>query len=359
MIRRRVPCATTTTMLDKPVERDDFWCNAATLAFCFLGLQASFVTWGVIQEYIMTKTYESGQLFPSPVFLVASNRTLALIVAFCVVQYKMARGQLRRTAPALSYAPSSLSNVGSSWAQYQALAFVSFPTQTLFKSSKVIPVMIMGKILHGKTYRLVEYMEALCITAGIFLFISARGRKGGHGHGHVHGLEHGHAGTRAAGAGPGWGTESIGVVILCVYVLCDSFTSQWQSRVFKRHGVDQFQMMLGSNAFALLFTGATLLQTGQGAAALVFLRENHTALSHVMLLSLTSATGQCFIFYTIKRFGPVVFTLIMTTRQMMSLVFSCFLYGHEIPSLGVLGCIIVFSTLFHRARRNYLRSKVG
>ena len=152
-------------MLGKPSEREDFWCNAMTLGLCFVGLQVSFVTWGVIQEYIMTKTYESGKLFPSPVFLVASNRTLALVVAFCVVRYKMARGQLRRAAPALSYAPSSLSNVGSSWAQYQALAYVSFPTQTLFKSSKVIPVMIMGAFL-GKKYPLKKYVNVAVITLG-------------------------------------------------------------------------------------------------------------------------------------------------------------------------------------------------
>ncbi|CAM9986110.1 unnamed protein product [Sphacelaria rigidula] len=43
---------------------------------------------------------------------------------------------------------------------------------------------------------------------------------------------------------------------------------------------------------------------------------------HVCTLSVTSATGQLFIFYTIKKFGPIIFTIIMTTRQMLSLVVS-------------------------------------
>ena len=42
--------------------------------------------------------------------------------------------------------------------------------QTLFKSAKVIPVMLMGKVLNGKSYSWVEYGEALAITSGVAIF---------------------------------------------------------------------------------------------------------------------------------------------------------------------------------------------
>jgi adenosine 3'-phospho 5'-phosphosulfate transporter B2 len=51
-----------------------------------------------------------------------------------------------------SYAAISLSNVVATWCQYEALKYVSFPTQTLGKCGKMIPVMIMGAILSGKRY---------------------------------------------------------------------------------------------------------------------------------------------------------------------------------------------------------------
>ena len=63
-----------------------------------------------------------------------------------------------------------MSNTFSSWAQYTALKYVTFPVQTLFKSSKIIPVMLMGRILQRKTYKRKEYLDALFITAGVFLF---------------------------------------------------------------------------------------------------------------------------------------------------------------------------------------------
>ena len=91
-------------------------------------------------------------------------------------------------------------------------------------------------------------------------------------------------------------------------------------------------MMMGSNLFSLFFTGVPLFLPGAtgGADSLAFMQQNPDAMLHVCLLSLTSATGQLCIYYTIKRFGPVVFTTIMTTRQMLSMVLSCLLYGHSL-----------------------------
>jgi solute carrier family 35 (adenosine 3'-phospho 5'-phosphosulfate transporter), member B2 len=49
---------------------------------------------------------------------------------------------------------------------------------------------------------------------------------------------------------------------------------------------------------------------------------------------LMSSSRQLFIFYTIKTFGPVVFAIIMSTRILLSIAVSCFLYDHPIPPLG-------------------------
>ena len=73
----------------------------------------------------------------------------------------------------------------------------------------------------------------------------------------------------------------------------------------------------------------------------------------MLTLSLTSATGQLFIFYTIKKFGPIVFTIMMTTRQMLSLTVSCVVFGHKLGGGAVLGTCVVFGVLFYRTKRKY------
>ncbi len=60
----------------------------------------------------------------------------------------------------------------SSWCQYEALKFISFPTQVLAKASKIIPVMIMSWFVSNKKYEKHEYFVAVLISFGMVLFLS-------------------------------------------------------------------------------------------------------------------------------------------------------------------------------------------
>jgi adenosine 3'-phospho 5'-phosphosulfate transporter B2 len=70
---------------------------------------------------------------------------LALFISLAIVVFRRVRSTKQmKEAPYYYYAPSSLSNSLSSWAQYESLKFVSFPTQVLSKSCKLIPVMLVS-----------------------------------------------------------------------------------------------------------------------------------------------------------------------------------------------------------------------
>lgn len=92
----------------------------------------------------MNTEYKFGR-FNSSTFCVFGNRFLALFVSlFIVVTKKLTTTKALKEAPYYYYAPSSISNSLSSWAQYEALKYVSFPTQVLSKSCKIIPVMLVS-----------------------------------------------------------------------------------------------------------------------------------------------------------------------------------------------------------------------
>ena len=109
-------------------------------------------------------------------------------------------------------------------------------------------------------------------------------------------------------------------------------------------------MMFGVNFFSLSFTTLSLLWSGEMWTSLAFLATSDACRFDVTLLAFTSATGQLFIFYTIKKFGPIVFTIMMTTRQMLSMIVSCLMYGHSLGAGAVLGSMVVFGTLFYKVR---------
>lgn len=318
---------------------NDFSTQAMKLAFCFAGLQVSYLTWGYMQELIMTTVFEPtpgapNGTFPSAAFCVFSNRFLAVIVGAIACKIKHGALYSNNVAPLYSFAPCALSNTLSSWSQYASLKYVAFPVQTVFKSSKIIPVMMMGRFLKGNSYPLGQYVEALLITIGVAIFSLT---------------------TKTAKVNND--TEIIGLIFMLMYICCDSFTSQWQDKIYQQYGrsnVDQYQMMLCVNTCAIVITTTGLIVSGDVPVVHEFLSKNPVALNYNIITAITSASGQLFIFYTIKEFGPIVFTVIMTTRQLFSITLSCILFGHKIGLTSLLGASMVFLVIFYQIRRKYL-----
>lgn len=317
----------------------EFWAQVIKFAFCFCGLQASYLTWGYMQELIMTTEFNPTDAapdgrFPSAAFCVFSNRFLAIIVAIIAVKLKHGAVLANNTAPLIAFTPCALSNTGSSWSQYASLRYVSFPVQTVFKSSKIIPVMIMGKILKGASYPWTQYIEAFLITVGVAIFS-----------------------VMSKSSDSDTTTEIIGLLYMLAYITCDCFTSQWQDKVYSKYGranVDPYQMMLGVNTSAICITTAGLILTRDFPKVFEFMGANPGVLWYNVVTAITSASGQLFIYYTIKEFGPIVFTIIMTTRQMISICISSIVFAHPIGGKALIGAIIVFGVLFYQIRRKYM-----
>lgn len=191
----------------------------------------------------------------------------------------------------------------------------------------------MGKLLKGTNYPFSKYVEALLITVGVAIFS-----------------------ILSKSSSSDNDTELIGLIFLLMYISFDSFTSQWQDKIYNQYGrpnVDSFQMMLGVNSSAICITTAGLILSGDFPIVMEFLAANPIVLHYNIITAITSASGQLCIFYTIKQFGPIVFTIIMTTRQMFSICISAIVFGHEISFKAALGAVLVFAVLFDGIRRKY------
>lgn len=280
-----------------------------------------------------TKSAPDGK-FPSAAFCVFSNRFLAIIVAIISVRIRHGAVLANNVAPLIAFAPCALSNTMSSWSQYASLRYVSFPVQTVFKSSKIIPVMIMGKALKGTSYPISQYAEAFLITVGVAIFSVA-----------------------SKSSDKDTTTELLGLLFMCMYICFDCFTSQWQDKIYVKYGrpnVDPYQMMLGVNSSAIVMTTTGLILNGDIPKIIEFFKVNPSVLQYNIVTAITSASGQLFIYTTIKEFGPIVFTVIMTTRQMISICISSMIFGHSISAKALVGATLVFGVLFYQIRRKYL-----
>ncbi|VBB25930.1 unnamed protein product, partial [Acanthocheilonema viteae] len=201
------------------------------LILCFSSLQATLVSMGYIQERIMTQAYLStvdNQLnkFENTQFLVFMNRVFAIILcaAYLVSNWKR---EPPHVPPFYKHSFTSFSNTLSSWCQYEALKYVSFPTQIVCKASKVLPTMLMGFIVRGERYGYGECACAIVLAFGASSFLLSNNSKG--------------LGSYAILSSDRVTTVS-GICLMSGYLLFDAFTLNWQRKLFDvRPRVSRYQ----------------------------------------------------------------------------------------------------------------------
>jgi drug/metabolite transporter (DMT)-like permease len=133
-----------------------------------------------------------------------------------------------------------------------------------------------------------------------------------------------------------------GLIILGLYLTFDSFTSNWQQSLYTQYDISNWQMMAAINFYSILLTLTSLHQLGSLRPTLKMLASSTSLLTDCLTMSVMSSIGQMFVYYTIKRFGSVLFAVIMTFRQLLSILISVLVFGHNIAFGSLFGLALVF-----------------
>jgi len=298
-----------------------------SVAFLFVGLQISFLTWGWVQERIMTTTYDGTERFKSSNMLVFSSRLFAIAFSLIVIYFSNSR---KFRAPLFSFSLPAIANTLSSFAAFESLKFLSFPTSTVCKTLKIIPTMIIGTIVHKKVYSKEEYASGLLITCGAALFAIEFGAGG------IETVSESSSSIDLSAVIPG-------IILMAAYLAVDAFTSNLQMLLFQVYLLTPYECMLGINVFSLILGLFNLWQSEELVYSLTFFSRHPDAFLDIFLLALSSASGQLFIYYTIERHGPLTFTIIQLTRQLLAILLSSWSFGHKVNVMAWLGILMTFS----------------
>ena len=268
-------------------------------------------------------------------FCVMFNRLFGLVVSSVALKFAKPSGNF---APPYVVSLCALSNMSSSWFQYEALHYVTYPVQTIFKSSKILITMAVGKLVLKKTFSMKKYLNALVVAGGVYIFLSSQKQQ------------------KSDDDDKGGDKDDsdlegkyfyLGLLLIAAYAFCDAFTSNWQARIFKTTKIGTLEMMQVVNGFtfvvSLCFTMRDLFDI------YIFYATHHLIILHSLLMGLCAGFGQLLIFYTINTFGPMRFATVMTTRMMCSVIISIVYYGHSVNAVGVVGMIITFIALYYQA----------
>jgi len=295
-----------------------FWCS-----FYGFGLIVSLLVYGVLQERIMSIEY-GGELFAYSVFLVLMNRLAAVIFSIGMALWK--GEELRPKAPLWKYLIISFSNVYASTCQYEALKYVSFAVQMLCKSFKMMPVMVWGMIIVGKSYGMRDWAVALAVTLGSTEFMMT--------------------GPTSSSS---TSNSIYGFVFLLAFLALDGLTSTMQEKLFKEHSVSKYNQMSYVNGLSACTSLATLIFAGQLFPSFAFGARHPEFWTDAIVLSASAVSGQFFIYSQVKEFGALVFAATMNVRQVLSIILSYIRYHNPITGLQIVGLVVIFAALFYKS----------
>lgn len=305
------------------------------ITLCFVLLTLAFCSYGVVQEYIMTMDY-NGERFPSSAFLIFSNRVFVILFAAVALSFK---GKPPWTDASKWASIPALTVFLASFCQYESLLYIIYPTQVVFKSCKIVPTMILSTVMNKTTHGWGDYIYAVVITSCVAGFTVASETR------------------ESENLGPSY----IGILMMITFLGADALTSNSEKKIYNLwEDFDNVQMMFAVGFWTLFFSGVTVLTTVSFGTMIAFFGRNPAAVGHVIGLSVCSAGGQFLIFYIIKHHGPVVFSIMMTVRQMFSIVISTVLFGHDMGMFQI-GCASVcfISMIAKPLLKQYYSDKKG
>lgn len=143
------------------------------LLLCASGIFICYFYFGIFQENITKAQY------PTPdggteIF----TYSMTLVFMLCFINYIFAKlltvtvlRQGEDTTKTLFYCSNALTYILAMICTNMALQFVNYPTQVIAKSSKPIPVMILGVLLGRKSYPLRKYLFVFLVVIGVGLFL--------------------------------------------------------------------------------------------------------------------------------------------------------------------------------------------
>jgi len=294
-----------------------------------VGIIFFLLIYGVLQERIMTQPYDQ-EVFDSSLFLVLCNRLLAVVCSLAAI---LCRGEsLQNAAPKWQYALVSMSNVGATACQYEALKYVSFAVQMLGKSFKMLPVMIWSMNISGAQYGYMDWSCAAVVTLGVAEFL----------------LEGPTESRRSQTA-----TTGLGYLFILGFLIFDGATSALQEKLFKEHRTSRCNQMFYVNLFSSLLSSVLLLLTGSAGSATNFFLEHRDFAMDTTVLSAAAVASQYFIYAQVQEFGALAMAATMNVRQICAIICSYAWYGHFITNPQIFALSLVFSALTCKAWMNY------
>ncbi|CAF2019230.1 unnamed protein product [Rotaria magnacalcarata] len=263
----------------------------------FLATSTAVLVFHVLQGYIQELILQLKSLRAYPNYF-----TLVYFVCFtCLAYFErliFERTKKRRKAPIHTYAIIALFTIATMGLSNAAVMRLNYPTHMMFKSCKLIPVMIGSMMILGKRYNLYDVLACLCMTIGLIFFTLADSQ-----------------------VQPEF--DLIGVWLVCCALIADAVIGNVQEKALKEYKPSNSEMILFSYSIGAVYLLIFDLTFGSLNEAF-WLWWAYPVKSYVftMIYAFAGYLGVNCVLDLVRHFGALIAVTVTTFRKTITIVLS-------------------------------------
>ena len=229
---------------------------------------------------------------------------------------------------------------------YRSLNYITYPMMVLTKSSKPIPVMLIGVLYYQRNYPWYKYVSVFMLIGGISLFTFYKDSSSSQ--------------TTSDDVNKDSLTIAIGVMLVLANLSLDGYTNNEQDHIFNKYSASSIQMMKYVNFWQGVYLATYLIviffiygEESELKRALTLMTATNGLVNDVGLFCLFAAIGQILLFELVKEFGSLLWVTVSVTRKLFTVIASVILFNHSVNSIQWAGVALVFSGMFLEIYMNY------
>ena len=229
-------------------------------------------------------------------------------------------GEVRK-ASFKSYITLAVFTLGGMLFTNWALSYLNYPMRVVFKSSKVIPVMLMGVLLQGKHYTKAEYATVFTLATAIVIFTLGD-----------------------ASESPKF--SFIGIFLISIGVLFDAVTANYEEKhFFRKCQCSQGEVMAYSSIIGTSYLIVPMMYSGELGSALSHAFDHPEVFYMTVSFSALGYCGVAFILLLIKHFGATNAEIVKSCRKVCTIVLSYAAISKPFGKLHIIGGMLFVASI--------------
>jgi adenosine 3'-phospho 5'-phosphosulfate transporter B3 len=244
-----------------------------------------------------------------------------LLLPLLVTQGNALKRFPRSPREALPYVKLSLVVFGATALASQSLKWVTYPTKVVFKSTKLIPTMMVATIMQGKRYGWLDYLAALLLCVGAA----------------------GYAMDSSVSHGP-VNNAVPGLVLLIISILCDALVPNLQQQFMTPpDALSATELMVNVNAVGFSGLLVYMLAMGQLMEGIRTCLEFPRLMVYLTLVGLGLSTAVLAYTRLIQTSGSVAAVAVATLRKVATIVLSYIVFPKPLLAMHIAAGLAVLA----------------